>query len=73
MKLCYSTSFSLPKQAQNSGSILQDRSRFLALFLNKKSSILKPKNTVIQRNGTEKTGPKVIKLFSCSTQLSMKF
>ena len=32
MKFCFNTSFTIPKQSQRSISILQDGSRFLALF-----------------------------------------
>ena len=36
MKFCYNINFTLPKQSQGSRSVLQDGSRSLGLFWNKK-------------------------------------
>ena len=39
----------------------------------KNDPVCKESNVIFEDNMREKSGPEVIKLFSCSTQLSMKF
>ena len=46
MKIGYNTKFTLPKQTQRSGSVLQDGSRSLGLFWKKKNPSYNRRNTV---------------------------
>ena len=45
----------------------------IKLFLEKRQGVFIIAGTFIRINTVHQSGPEVIKLFSCSTQLSMKF